>query len=133
MRTLYHSIGYTFEDPLVKWAYYLLHAHSTLNSGLTAIYSDLLAVAKSKTSYAVLTSNADTLFVQSGFDPARVWTPQGTYANLQCLDNCTPTSFFPTLPWAQELSLSSHERRCVSLKIGQISFHLATSVAERRF
>lgn len=45
-----------------------------------------------------MTSNADGLFVQSGFDPTRVYTPQGTYARFQCLTPCTPDSNFDAAP-----------------------------------
>ena len=34
----------------------------------------------------VLTSNADGLFEQSGFDPSKLLTIQGDYGFLQCLE-----------------------------------------------
>lgn len=48
-----------------------------------------------------MTSNADGLFAQSSFDPQRIFTPQGSYARLQCLAACTPESFFDSMPWAE--------------------------------
>ncbi|KAI5480603.1 sec7 guanine nucleotide exchange factor [Pseudohyphozyma bogoriensis] len=101
MTCLYHSIGYRFEDPLVQWAFYLAHYRTVLSWGKTPLYSTLLDLASTKSSYSVLTSNVDNLFRQSGFDTSRIWTPQGTYTLLQCLDACTPNSLQPTEPWAE--------------------------------
>lgn len=123
MRALYHTIGYEWTDvsyftflalfdelaaadPLglpsqrnAQWAFILAHGHNVLNWGSTPLYNSLFSLARSKSSYAVLTSNADTLFVQSGFDPLRVWTPQGSYANFQCHEPCRKDAFFPSTPW----------------------------------
>ncbi len=46
----------------------------------------------------VLTSNADDLFERTGFDPARIFTRQGSYARLQCLTPCSDDTF-ATEPW----------------------------------
>ncbi|KAM0751771.1 A1pp-domain-containing protein [Meredithblackwellia eburnea MCA 4105] len=102
MRTLYHSIGYQFPDPLIQWAFILAHGTTVLNWGSTPIYQTLLAFAESKSQYTVMTSNADQLFYQNTFDPERIFTPQGTYSNFQCLKPCTRTSFFSALPWFEK-------------------------------
>jgi O-acetyl-ADP-ribose deacetylase (regulator of RNase III)/NAD-dependent SIR2 family protein deacetylase len=99
VRRLYDTIGYEWDDRLTQWGFIFAHAHTIFNWGPTAVYADLLALAESKRSYAVLTSNADGLFVQSGFDTARVHTPQGSYARFQCLKPCTPESYFDSAPW----------------------------------
>ncbi|KAK4699401.1 hypothetical protein P7C70_g6861, partial [Phenoliferia sp. Uapishka_3] len=99
MRMLYHSMGYNFDDDLVKWAFILAHGGRVLSWGHTPVYSKLLAYALSKCSYSIMTSNADQLFVQGNFDQSRIFTPQGSYSLFQCLKPCTPDSFFPSQPW----------------------------------
>lgn len=123
MLTLYHSIGYQFEDVslldapsqaampllialsslnrqrLVKWAFILAHGNTVLNWGPTPLYTSLLEFLQSKKDYTILTSNADNLFVNSGFDSDKIWTPQGTYAHFQCLKPCRTDSYFEARPW----------------------------------
>ncbi|GAA6027108.1 hypothetical protein JCM8097_002395 [Rhodosporidiobolus ruineniae] len=113
MRCLYHSIGYEFDDPLVKWAFILAHGYRALtwspSSRSNPLYSSLLRYASSRPSpcnpYTVLTSNADNLFLQSGFSPSRVYTPQGSYATFQCTrPSCAHDprgSTFPSFPYLQ--------------------------------
>lgn len=40
-----------------------------------------------------MTSNVDALFARNGFDPDRIFTPQGDYGRYQCTTPCTPTTF----------------------------------------
>jgi NAD-dependent SIR2 family protein deacetylase len=47
----------------------------------------------------VLTSNADDLFERHGFDPALIWTRQGSYSRLQCLEPCSPAPTWDAGPW----------------------------------
>jgi len=75
-----------------------MHAHTILNWGLTPVYEALHKLVHAK-DYFVVTSNADNLFSQSGFDPVRIHTPQGTYALLQCMQPCSPDSYFPIQPF----------------------------------
>jgi len=37
----------------------------------------------------VLTSNADGMFEQNGFDTGKIYTAQGDYSRFQCLSRCT--------------------------------------------
>ncbi|GAA6005235.1 uncharacterized protein JCM10292_005352 [Rhodotorula paludigena] len=89
LRCLYHTIGHDWEDPLVKWAFLLLHGYRVQTWSFprpTSLYASLLRFATSRPNgYAVRSSNADGLFLSSGFDADRVWTPQGTYDTFQCL------------------------------------------------
>jgi hypothetical protein len=39
--------------------------------------------------YFVMTSNVDQIFSRNGFDPDRLYTPQGDYGLYQCLTPCT--------------------------------------------
>jgi NAD-dependent SIR2 family protein deacetylase len=36
-----------------------------------------------------MTSNVDGMFEKAGFDRSRIYTPQGDYARLQCVEACT--------------------------------------------
>ena len=44
-----------------------------------------------------MTSNVDDMFVKNGFDEKRVFTPQGSYALMQCLKPCRNKTW-PTKP-----------------------------------
>lgn len=50
-------------------------------------YRDLLRLLGGK-SYFVLTSNIDDQFYKAGFDPARIFAPQNSLADLQCSVPC---------------------------------------------
>ncbi|KAH3764208.1 NAD-dependent protein deacetylase of SIR2 family [Pelomyxa schiedti] len=41
------------------------------------------------TNYFVMTSNGDAMFARSGFNPEKIYTPQGDYGTLQCMRACT--------------------------------------------
>lgn len=113
LRRLYDTIGAEFPDvsvsvgaradkqDLTKWGFLFAHADAVLHWGETTVYADLLALAKSKRSYTVMTSNADQLFYQSGFEADRILTPQGNYATYQCLATCTPDSYFDARPYIE--------------------------------
>lgn len=114
LRSLYETIGYEWDDvsymecseadlqPLQQWGWIFAHAHRVLNWGQTSVYSDLKRLVSTlDVPYTIMTSNADQLFAQSGFDPERIFTPQGCYARFQCLAACTPDSFFDSKPWIE--------------------------------
>ena len=50
-------------------------------------YRDLLSLLEGK-DYFVLTSNIDDQFYKAGFDPARIFAPQNSVADLQCSVPC---------------------------------------------
>lgn len=121
IRTLYGTIGYEWDDvsnrfaqlpcprmvsdnqPLEQWGFILAHAHRVLNWGETAVYNDLLRLLDIlNVPYTIMTSNADQLFFQSGFDAERVFTPQGCYARFQCLEPCAPDAYFDSKPWIEQ-------------------------------
>ncbi|KAF7342175.1 A1pp-domain-containing protein [Mycena venus] len=101
MRCLYDTFGNDFPDANTALAFRLLHAHTILNWGPTPVYAALhkLVHTVANKDYFVVTSNADRLFFQSGFDPARIYTPQGGYALLQCMQPCSPHAYFPIQPF----------------------------------
>lgn len=99
----------SLKQPLVKWAFILAHVRRILTWGPTPVYKDLLQLCTTRLSstpstpspYSILTSNADQLFLQSDFHPSSISNPQGSYSHFQCLTPCSPTSYFPSLPWAE--------------------------------
>ncbi len=48
--------------------------------------------------YFVHTSNVDDHFLRSGFDPSRLYTPQGSFSFYQCLQPCRPDAVWPSRP-----------------------------------
>jgi NAD-dependent SIR2 family protein deacetylase len=76
----------------MQWAFYARHLDDVLYTPPPnpSPYLQLDALTKHADRW-VLTSNADNLFVRTGFDPQHIWTRQGTYAHLQCLQPCTDT------------------------------------------
>jgi len=85
----YDSIGFKWPTKTMQWAFYARHLQDILYTPPPnpKPYLDL----DSLTAHAdrwVITSNADNLFLRMGFNADRIWTRQGTYANLQCLTPC---------------------------------------------
>ncbi|KAJ6605079.1 hypothetical protein B0H10DRAFT_2167145 [Mycena sp. CBHHK59/15] len=99
MRCLYDTFGDDFPDLNTRWAYRLLHAHNVLNWGPTPVYEELHKLVHTVPEHFVITSNADCFFLQSSFDPARIYTPQGVYTLLQCMKPCSPDAYFPIQPF----------------------------------
>jgi O-acetyl-ADP-ribose deacetylase (regulator of RNase III)/NAD-dependent SIR2 family protein deacetylase len=89
-RCMYEFIGYRKWSPALQWGYLL----SSVNQARfnwkkpNGIYFKLLELLKNR-NYFVLTSNADGMFEQNGFDLDRLYTPQGDYSRLQCLAPCS--------------------------------------------
>lgn len=66
------------------------------------MYSDLRRLVESLgVEYTIMTSNADGLFAQSGFDRERIFTPQGSYARFQSLAPCSADAYFDSMPWVE--------------------------------
>lgn len=79
--------------PELRWAYYLAHVNEVrFGPAPTRLYDDLRALVRDRDCF-VMTTNADGLFERSGFDPARITTPQGDYARYQCLTPCTQETY----------------------------------------
>ena len=50
-----------------------------------------------------MTSNVDELFHKSGFDPERIYTPQGSYGRIQCTVPCRPDSLWDIRPFFEKM------------------------------
>jgi NAD-dependent SIR2 family protein deacetylase len=71
-----------------KWGYLANQVHYVrFRPNRHPTYTRLLDLVKAK-DYFVITTNADDMFSRNGFDPARIYTPQGSYSRLQCLTPC---------------------------------------------
>lgn len=89
-------------DPTVpntaKWALYAKHMDNmrwafTPNEG----YSVLRKLVEEKDHF-ILTSNVDACFERSGFDPSRIYTPQGEWTYTQCKNACHHDSVYQSKP-----------------------------------
>lgn len=88
----YEFIGRTNIDRDLFWGYWAAHVDLVRHRWpQTAPYQKLYSLASSLGEHDsfVLTSNVDAMFERNGFDPARIHTPQGDYALMQCTTPCT--------------------------------------------
>lgn len=65
------------------------------------VYQNLLEISKKfrDGKVHIRTSNADGFFGKNGFDAAKISTPQGQYAWLQCATPCRQTATFASDPY----------------------------------
>lgn len=74
-----------------KWAMLAAEAlWARFDYPVISAYTHLLRILQNK-DYFVLTSNIDGQFIKAGFDPQRVFEPQGSIALLQCSRPCCDT------------------------------------------
>lgn len=98
-RARYELIGDRSLSEEDFWAYWAIHvADIGFGERDDKPYRELEALTRDKDRF-VFTSNADMLFRRNGFDPQRLFTPQGEYGRLQCVRACQP------LTWPSEPEL----------------------------
>ncbi|RKH29135.1 NAD-dependent protein deacetylase of SIR2 family [Corallococcus praedator] len=96
-RAQYQLIGHTGLTPAQHWGYWSTHVkHVAFSEDERVAYQALQGLVQDRDTF-VLTSNVDRLFPRNGFDEARLFTPQGDYALLQCRKPCTRETW-PTRP-----------------------------------
>jgi NAD-dependent SIR2 family protein deacetylase len=103
-RMQYEFVG--FEDWLepAKWAYWATHLnHVFYQFPPSPLYQKLHAIIRERDFY-VITSNADGLFIKSGFEADRVFQAQGNYERLRCTKSCTPETW-DTKPFIDRILL----------------------------
>ena len=89
-KDLYTSAFYDFKTEEEKWAYWSKHIYIA-NIGLPELplYKQLYNfLEKSKKDYFIITTNVDDCFYKVGFDPNKIFRPQGSYKILQCKYAC---------------------------------------------
>jgi NAD-dependent SIR2 family protein deacetylase len=70
------------------WAFWATHIQRIrYDAGPGKLYLDLHRLVSEK-SHFVITTNVDGQFRKSGFDPHRMFTPQGDYGKFQCARPC---------------------------------------------
>lgn len=115
-RCRYHLFGYPWPSEALQWGHLARHLEELRFSPPpdASPYERLRDLTASKDRF-VLTSNADDLFARTGFDEARLWTPQGSYSRLQCLAACDPSATWPAADWvaaaAPRVDLATEELR----------------------
>ena len=85
---MYAGGFYPFKTPEERWAYW--SRFILINRYMDPpkpVYQELRKLVEKK-DYFVLTSNIDGQFIKAGFDPQRVFEPQGSIALLQCSRPC---------------------------------------------
>jgi NAD-dependent SIR2 family protein deacetylase len=127
-RCMYHFIGYhdrycpdgktPWSDEL-KWGYLADQViHARFEWPNHAIYQNILQILRTKEESRtfVISTNADGMFVQNGFNPSRVYNPQGDYSYLQCLQRCRSDSYWPSEPILRQIIASTDRatQRCSS-------------------
>lgn len=92
-RMQYEFVGvHEWAEP-AKWAYWATHLNYVFYQfPPSPLYQKLHAVVGDKDFY-VITSNADGLFIKSGFERERVFQAQGNYERLKCTKSCTPETW----------------------------------------
>jgi NAD-dependent SIR2 family protein deacetylase len=84
----YQLIGFDRWSPAEHWAYWATHVDDVrFRERRHPAYGLLHDLAAPKDHF-VLSSNVDGMFARHGFDEARLHTPQGDYALLQCRTPC---------------------------------------------
>jgi NAD-dependent SIR2 family protein deacetylase len=88
-RMQYEFVGVQDWDEPAKWAYWATHLNYVFYQfPPSPLYRKLHAIISDKDFY-VITSNADGLFIKSGFEAERVFQAQGNYERLRCTMSCT--------------------------------------------
>lgn len=85
----YEFIGFEDWTEGERWAYWATHMnHVFFEFPPSPEYKQLHDIVKNRDFY-VITSNADGMFIKSGFEPERVFQAQGNYERLMCMKHCT--------------------------------------------
>ncbi len=88
LKDMYSSAFYPFQSVEEYWAYFSRHIyHNRYESKVNDCYKKLLDMVQEK-NYFVITTNADHLFIKSGFDKEKLFYIQGDYGLFQCSVPC---------------------------------------------
>ena len=121
----YHSIGFEWPTRSMEWAFYARHLEQDLYGAPP--HPEPYVYLRELTDHAdrwVFTSNADDLFCRLGFDPARIWTVQGTFSNLQCQRPCC-ADVWESRPYVERLL------PCIDLNTGELIDHSVVPLCPR--
>ncbi|MER7693297.1 NAD-dependent protein deacetylase of SIR2 family [Streptomyces sp. NPDC097610] len=91
--------------PALLWGYWAVHIDDIrFAAALNPLYQRLHTLIGDRDHW-VMTSNVDALFARNGFDPDRIYAPQGDYGRYQCTTPCT-RSTYDTEPLVKRLLAS---------------------------
>lgn len=89
MTDMYSAGFYPFTSLEEKWGYWARHIlFNRYETGSLPLYEQLRELVADK-EYFIVTTNVDSLFEKSGFDPERIFEQQGNYGVFQCSRPCT--------------------------------------------
>jgi O-acetyl-ADP-ribose deacetylase (regulator of RNase III)/NAD-dependent SIR2 family protein deacetylase len=110
LRTLYSVFGFTdWPSEQDRWGYYYTHLNMIRNWPKSSMYGGLLSwLERFGPDAHIRTSNADGLFIANGCPADKISTPQGTYAILQCMENCRPEATMPSEPFVSNAVPALH-------------------------
>lgn len=92
-RNNYQLMGYQGLSEAITWGYHAMHVQNVAYDHQQAtVYQQLFSLVKEK-EYFVITSNVDTMFAKNGFDTERIFTPQGNYKLMQCMQPCSDETY----------------------------------------
>lgn len=100
----YQFIGFNDWTPDLQWGYWAAHVDLVrFRWPQSDVYQSLHKLAKriGEENTFVMTSNVDGMFEKNGFNPQRIYTPQGDYSLLQCTTPCTREVW----PWKDQIDL----------------------------
>ncbi|KAI9352607.1 hypothetical protein BDR26DRAFT_849542 [Obelidium mucronatum] len=111
-RNMYQFIGYSdWPSPALQWGYLFaqtnLARYNWKQHETQPTYPLLKSLvdgfeAKTPASTYIVTSNADGMFSQYGFDASRIYTRQGDYSRLQCLKPCSQDAVWDIKPFMEK-------------------------------
>lgn len=85
---MYTAGFYPFPSEADRWAFWAHHAWiNCVDAQAAPLYRQLLEWARTK-DYFVITTNVDRQFEKAGFDPERLFVPQGDFEHIQCSRGC---------------------------------------------
>lgn len=104
----YQLMGYTGWSEVEKWGYYAVHLNYVyFQQSVNSLYQKLRQIVGNR-EYFVMTSNVDELFHKNGFEPKRIYTPQGSYGRIQCEVPCRPDSLWDIKPFFDAMQQALH-------------------------
>ena len=112
-KDLYTSGFYDFQTEEEKWAYWSKHIYIA-NTALPELplYKKLFNyLQNSKKDYFIITTNVDDCFYKVGFDPDKIFRPQGSYKILQCKNACHP-GLYDYTKQVEEMVKAIDEKNC---------------------
>lgn len=128
LSSLYSVFGFDeWPSDAARWSYNMHHLEVVRRWPRSKLYDDLLSFTRRRfesgdddggkdgedgvdggggegkeKKWFVKTSNADGFFAKHGFDTARICTPQGQYAFMQCATPCREDAVWPSEPFIDD-------------------------------